>query len=267
MRGAYTAGALSWLIDQGIEFDGNYAISTGAIHLTSFLLKDKDFLFNSSTDYLTDKNAIGIKAVLKDGHIVSYDYLLKLFKEKGLDITRLKDYKNIAEVGLYDLKQGKTLFVDIQNMNMDMLKASCSLPILGKITKIDNHEYLDGGITKMIPIEKAVDDGMEKYLVIATKPIDYIRKPASKIVRLLMKIVYRKCPQIEKDYKVRHLNYQSQINLIKQLVEKKDAIYICPSKKTNVTRLGGSKEELSFLYELGRSDMEDNKEKIFELLK
>ena len=37
MRGAYTAGALSWLIDQGIEFDASYGISTGAVHLTNFL--------------------------------------------------------------------------------------------------------------------------------------------------------------------------------------------------------------------------------------
>ncbi len=35
LRGAYTAGALTWLIDQGIEFDSSYGISTGAVHLGS----------------------------------------------------------------------------------------------------------------------------------------------------------------------------------------------------------------------------------------
>ena len=39
LRGAYTAGCLSWLIDEGIEFDGAYGISSGAVHLTAFLKK------------------------------------------------------------------------------------------------------------------------------------------------------------------------------------------------------------------------------------
>ena len=43
MRGAYTAGALSWLIDHGIEFDYGVGISSGAVHLCSYLLKDKNF--------------------------------------------------------------------------------------------------------------------------------------------------------------------------------------------------------------------------------
>lgn len=262
LRGAYTAGVLTWLINEGIEFDGSYGISTGALHLTSFLLKDKDFLYNCSTKYLTDKKAIGFSSVINNGHIVSYDYLMNNFKEKGLDITKLKDYPNIAKVGLYDLNASKTLYCNIQEMNMDMLKAACSLPILGKITKIGNHEYLDGGITKMIPIEEAINDKMDKYFVIATKPLDYVRKPANIFVRLLMKIFYHKCPQIEKDYKVRHINYQKQISLIKEYVNNKDAIYMCPSKKTKVTRIGGSEEELIDLFNLGISDMENKREEI-----
>ena len=40
MRGAYTAGCLSWLIDEGIEFDYAYGISTCSVLLTSFLMKN-----------------------------------------------------------------------------------------------------------------------------------------------------------------------------------------------------------------------------------
>ena len=44
MRGAYTAGALTWLIDNNIEFDAGYGISTGAVHLCNFLTKNKENL-------------------------------------------------------------------------------------------------------------------------------------------------------------------------------------------------------------------------------
>ena len=41
MRGAYTAGVLSWLIDQGIEMDYGVGISAGAMNLCSYAMKNK----------------------------------------------------------------------------------------------------------------------------------------------------------------------------------------------------------------------------------
>ena len=51
------------------------------------------------------------------------------------------------------------------------------------------------------------------------------------------------------------------------LEEKKEAVYIYPSRHSNVTRLGGSFEELDALYKLGYSDMENRKEEILSLFK
>ena len=44
LRGAYTAGALSWLIDNGISFDNAYGISTGAVYLSTYLMGSKENL-------------------------------------------------------------------------------------------------------------------------------------------------------------------------------------------------------------------------------
>ena len=81
-----------------------------------------------------------------------------------------------------------------------------------------------------------------------------------------MKTMYPQCDQISKDYAVRHLNYNKQIDLIKKLTDKKKAVFSFPTKESSVTRLGGSKEELKELYDLGYSDMEDRKQSILELL-
>ena len=40
-RGAYTAGALAWLVDHDIEFNNSYSISVGSIHLLNYLRKNK----------------------------------------------------------------------------------------------------------------------------------------------------------------------------------------------------------------------------------
>lgn len=268
MRGVYTAGALTWLIDNGIEFDNAYGISTGAVHLCNFLMKDKKNLFDFSVDYINDKKALFLPALLRCGHIVDYDYLFKdiLIDKVHYDMSKLQNVKTNAKVGVYDLNVGKTIYLDVRSINTNELKATTSLPLLGKVVKENGREILDGGITDMIPIGESINDGCNRHLIITTKPANYVRKPAKKAIVKLMAGVYSKCKNIGKDYEIRHINYQKQISAIKELEKNNEAVYIYPTKTSNVTRLGGKRGELIELFELGRSDMEARKEEIFKLL-
>ncbi len=267
MRGAYTAGALSWLIDHGIEFDASYGISTGAVHLANFLMKSKENLYDFSVHRIVDPRIVGLRPLLHCGRIVDYDYLFDhiLTEECRFDISPLKDCRE-GFIGLYVLSEGKTIYFSTREISMKGLEASTSLPILGVVIKENGLELMDGGITDMIPIRQAIDDGCSRHLIITTKPGNYERKPAKPFVVWLMKMTYPQCENISRDYAIRHLNYQDQIVQIRELEENKEAVYVYPSKKSNVTRLGGSEEELNELYELGYSDMESRKEAIFELL-
>lgn len=268
MRGVYTAGALTWLIDNGIEFDNAYGISTGAVHLCNFLMKDKKNLYDFAVKYITDKKAMFLPAIIRSGCIVDYDYLFNelLVNEVHYDMSKLTESKTNGKVGVYDLNLGKTIYLDVKKINVNELKACTSLPLIGKVVKENGKEILDGGITDMIPIEESVKDGCNRHLIITTKPGDYKRKPAKKIIVKLMAAVYSKCPNIGRDYEIRHLNYNKQIETIKNLEKNNDAIYIYPSKSSKVTRLGGKTEELVELFKLGYSDMEARKEEIFKLL-
>lgn len=268
MRGAYTAGALCWLIDNNIEFDGAYGISTGAVHLCNYLLKNKKNLFDFSTKYINNKDAIGVKAFFRCGHIVDYEFLFDnlMVKRVKFDTNDLKDVKTNAKIGVYEFKSGKTEYHPVQNIDVQEIKAACTLPLLGKVAKLGDRKMFDGGITDMIPIEQSLADGFNRHIIITTKPENYVRKPSNKFVVWLMKLVYRDCKSIGNDYEIRHMNYYKQISKINDLVNDKEAIYIYPSKSSNVSRLGGSQAELEELFELGRSDMEAKKEEIFKLL-
>ena len=268
LRGAYTAGALSWLIDNNIEFDNAYGISTGAVYLSSFLMKSKDDLKSFSIKHIRNPRVVGLNAMLHSGHIVDYDFLFDklLPDELNFSMEPLRNIKCLAYIGVYDLSVGKTVYLPLNKMSIKELKASTSLPILGKIIDCDGKQYLDGGITDMIPINQAIADGCNRYIVITTKPATYVRKPAKKVVVSLMKHMYPQCDNISKDYQIRHLNYQKQIELIKQSEIDKKAIYLYPSEDSPVTRLSGSQEDLLKLYELGISDMAKRKDEIFSLI-
>lgn len=268
LRGAYTAGAVSWLNDHNIQVSSAYGISTGAWHLVGYLHNNPPLEKDLSINYISDKKYMGLSAFLKGEGVFSFKSLLKDLSEKtAFNLDSIKNTDVNANIGLYNLKEGKTLYYNVKDINMNHMAAACSLPLLSKIVKIGNDEFLDGGITKMIPIEKAVEDGNDSFIIITTKPGDFIRKPSKKIVVWLMKTIYSKCKNIGNDYAVRDKNYYDQINLIKKLEKENKAIYRYPSKPSNVTRLKGTKEELEELYNLGYSDMEAIKERIFDLCK
>ncbi len=270
IRGAYTAGAVKWLNDNNITFDYGVGISSGAVYLTLYWQNETKIAYDLATNYSIAPDIVGLQALLKEGHFVAYGRLFNevLKKQAHMTIQPLLDQKANIEIGCYVLDDGRTEYYGIDQMDdsMQILLGTCALPIASAIVKYRGKNLLDGGITKMIPIERALEQGCTKTLVITTKPKDYVRKPASKIVEFLMKILYRKYPQVAKDYHVRHLNYYHQVEVIQQQVDQGKAIHILPSKNIKVSRYKGDPEKTNQLYELGYQDMEARRQEIMEFL-
>lgn len=265
MRGAYTAGCLAWLLDNGISFDSAYGISTGAVHLCSYLMKDKELLYDCSTDYIADEQLIGMKSIKREKTYVGYNLLFsKILPEAGYHIKNAKNSGCDAKIGVYDLDLGKCVYSSVNDIDdeMELLKASTTLPIIGRAVKYKGRLLLDGGISEMIPIRQAVEDGNKKHLVITTKPKDFVRKPANPLIVNLMGLTYPKHKCVKKDYAVRHLNYNAQVDQIHELEKAGNAIHISPSKTIPVKRMTGDKPSLRLLYDLGYNDMEAHKDEI-----
>ena len=138
MRGAYTAGALTWLIDNNIEFDNAYGISTGAIHLCNFLLKDKKLLFDFSTKYITDKKAIGIRALFRCGHVVDYDYLFNevIEKQTCFDIKALNTTNSSGNVGIYELENENPILLNSEESKKHKITEKVKLELIDNILKL-----------------------------------------------------------------------------------------------------------------------------------
>ena len=268
LRGAYTAGALAWLNDNHITFDYMNGISSGAVALCCYAVGNKTTPYNLAVFYVNAPDVVGLKALQSEGHYVAYKKVFNedLLKKEHLDLSGLKG-KNL-EIGAYVLEHGQTEFFGPEDIDPELvlLRGTCALPVASAIVEYKGMHLLDGGITKMIPIERAVEVGCTKFLVITTKPADYVRKPAAPAVRAMMKVLYRKYPQVEKDYVVRHINYYKQISLINELVDEGKAVLVLPSRTIQVSRFKGTVEKSAELYNLGYKDMENRKEEILAFL-
>ena len=161
---------------------------------------------------------------------------------------------------------GKSTSAKVRAAAAELLRATCALPIASAVVEYKGRRLLDGGITKMVPIERAIEKGCTKFMVITTKPRDYVRKPAAPLVEIMMKMDYSECPQAAKDYHVRHLNYNHQMDLVRSLADEKKAILMCPSKTIKVSRWKGDEDKCKELYQLGYDDMEAHREEILAFM-
>lgn len=270
MRGAYTAGCLAWMIDNQIEVDYGIGISMGALHLCTYLLKDTKMLHLTGVTYMSDSHIIGLSPLLREKRYVGYNYVFEQLLKKELHYSTepIRQQQMDMEIGVYDLEQSKTIFKNASDLDdeMIMIKAACVLPIAGHIVDYQGKRYLDGGITVMVPIERALEKGCDKNIIIVTKPEGYVRKAAGALMRWMMKFNYPKYPKMVYDYTHRHENYAIQMKKVSDEVEAKKAVLIRPSKTIPVKRFSGDPENLQKLYDLGYADMEAKKEEILNLI-
>ena len=271
VRGAYTAGALQWLGDNGIKFDYYVGISSGAAYLCCYLADRPDAAKNLATVYASDPEVVGLHSLFTTGHFVDYNKVFddELIAKDHLSMDKILKEKPDLEIGAYDLEKGCTEYFGTDDLDEKMMvvRGAASLPIASAIIDFKGRKLLDGGITKMIPIERALEQGCTKCIVIMTKPRDYVRKPASKLIQLAMKFVYRKWPQVAKDYAVRHENYYKQVGIVNDLVKEGKCIDVRPTRTVAVSRWKGDPEKCNELYQLGYDDMEALKGQIFAFMK
>lgn len=270
LRGAYTAGALSWFLKEGIELDYNVGISSGAQHLSNYLTKDAKYLKEVAVIIGAQEFKKGFKAIVSEGNLVGYDHLFDYVIKHiaPLDLEKLKLDSREAEVGIFDLKAGKTKWIKTQNIDDDykVLKAASLIPPAGKPVVIDGIKYVDAGVAYMIPIERSIEKGVDKHIVITTKPSSYVRKKTGLPTRFLMAALYYPHKTFRKLIKNRKEIYYRQRDIIDDLIKKNKAIEIFPSQAFNIGRFGGNTEELKDLFETGFNDCEKRKKEIYEFL-
>lgn len=270
MRGAYTAGVLSWLLDHGLYVNYCVGISSGGMYGSFYAGKQNDLLFEGSVNIAPNPDFVGIKPLLKEGQLIAYDeiYDRKLF-EAGFDPKRLLNADTKLEIGVYSTKTYETLWKTNEDIAKEpkWIKAATALPFFGKFVKIDGVKYTDGGVTTMIPITRSIQQGCTKHIVVTTKSPEFVRKPFKKASIWFLKYIrypFHK-PMVE-DFAKRTDVYYQERKLVDELVASNDCIYLYPSQETGVTRYKGSHEQFVLLFEMGKADCERQKDALFAYL-
>ena len=180
MKGIYTAGALDFFLDKGIEFSSVYGVSAGACHMCSYLSKQRGRARDISLDYLHTKEYCGLRSLLTTGDLFNAKVCYELIPDylNPYDYEAFERYEGKAYAVVTNIVTGCPEYMRIRDARKDIIcvRASASLPLVSRNVQIGGNLYLDGGMSDSIPIGKSIMDGNQKNVVIMTKEEGFRRK-------------------------------------------------------------------------------------------
>ena len=258
MRGLYTAGVLDVMMENNINIDGIVGTSAGALFGVNYFSNQKGRAIRYNKTYLNDKRFISKKSLLLTGNIVNKDFAFyKVTKELDpLDnetfIKNNKEYYATAT----NVETGAAEYLKITDPinQLEELRATSAMPFASKMIKINGKKYLDGGISDSIPLMKCKDLGFDKIIVVLTQPFDYRKKKNSEKKMKLIRLKYKKYPNLIKTMENRHNDYNEIIEKIIDMENKKEIFVIRPSKKLEIDILEKKPEKLDEIYNIGIND-------------
>ena len=255
VRGIFSAGVLDVFLENNITFDMVVGVSAGALFGVNLLSGQKERALRYNKKYNKDRRYMGIIPLILEGNIVNTDYAYRRVPYE-LDPFDNEAYKNSATkmfAVVTNVETGEPEYLQVTDVyeQMDVLRASGSLPIVSKPVMIGEQAYLDGGVSDSIPYEWALEQGYERVVVVLTRDINYRKKPSSKLVADLF---LKKYPKIRENMLNRHENYNNKVERLIKLEQEKKVFVIRPSVPLEAGRLERDAAKIQMTYDCGKAD-------------
>ena len=270
MRGLYTVGALDVLMKNDIKVDGIVGVSAGALFGLNYKSKQPGRALRYNLSYCKEKNYMGWYSFFTTGNIMNkafcFDKLINELDPVDYDTFNKSEEEFWAVVT--NMETGKPEYIKVDDLKdknqMEVLRASGSMPFVSKPVEINGKKYLDGGTADSIPIDKMMEMGFDKIIVILTRPQGYRKEKGN---QSLAKIKYRKYPEFIKTIENRYLMYNEELDRIENLEKENKIFVIRPSRKVDIKRIEKNKDRIQEMYDLGINDTEKKINKLREYLK
>jgi len=258
MRGMYTAGVLDTLFENNIKVDGIIGVSAGALFGVNYFSNQKGRALRYNKRFCNDKRYMSKKSLLLTGNLINKDFTFyKITKE--LDVfdneTFKKNNKDFYAV-VTNVETGKPEYIKVTDVyeQLEVMRATSAIPFVSKMIEVDGKKYLDGGISDSIPVEKCMELGYEKIIVVLTQPINYRKMYLSKRKLMLVKMKFRKYPNLIKTMTRRHYEYNTVVENIIDYEKKKSIFVIRPSEKIDIDLIERNPEKIQEVYNMGVED-------------
>lgn len=253
-RGIHSAGVLDYFLEQGWELPYIIGVSMGSCNGANYIAKQKGRSIEIPYEYINDRHYISFWNLVTKGSLFDMDFVFyeEPSKRYPFDKETFRKSSQVFLICAMDVLEGKSTYFKASELNdlelYNALKASCSLPFISKMVTLRGRQYLDGGLSDSIPVKKAIDDGMEKVLVVATRDKNY-RKEKSVFAK--KSLMYRHYPKVVDAINNRNDHYNDELDYMKKMEEKGVVKVIYPKEPLLLGRTEKNAHKLLETYNKG----------------
>lgn len=186
MRASYTSGLVVALLEAGLHLDWVGGISAGSSNTANYLSRDPWRARHSFTDFAADPRFGDWRTFVRGQGLFNARYI---YEETSLPDQALPyDWDTFTastarlRIGAFNATRGEQVHWgrhDIATLRdlMVRVRASSTMPVLMPPVTIDGEVYVDGALGPAggIPVDAARADGYERFLVVLTRPRDYVK--------------------------------------------------------------------------------------------
>lgn len=268
-RGVYTSGVLRFFMDQKIFFPYVIGVSMGACNAANYVARQAERNRIVNIRYVNDARYISYRRLLLRGELFGMGFIFNKIPMElvpfDFETFRNSDVKCLTTVT--DCESGEALYFEKRDSGPDyltLLQASCSLPLLARPVQYKGRILMDGGLTDSVPLDKSVEDGNEKNVLVLTQPKGYRKKP-SRFARVI-RIRYGSYKGLCEAVATRHIRYNHTMDLVDRMEEKGEIFVIRPHNPINAGRIERNKDKLYVAYDQGYADATSMAEGMFRYL-
>lgn len=254
LRGIFTAGVLDFFLENEIEVDNCIGVSAGAVLGASYMSKQHRRGYTAIADHIDKREYASFYNWVKTGNFFEVQYSYHVIPEKynPFDNEAFKDNKTEFQAVITNCETGKAEYPEIKDAikEIDILRASASLPFLAKTVQLNGKDYLDGGVSDPVPLKYSIEKGNAKNIVVLTRDRSYRKKKRSGAGKIA-KMIYKKYPKFVELMKTRYLRYNETLEYIYEMEKQGRIFVIQPAEPLTLGRIEKNREKLEAVYNIG----------------
>ena len=255
-RGVFTSGALDYLMEKDFYTSYVIGVSAGSCNAVGYVSKQpgrtRDCMIQKDKEY---SYYYGFRKFIKEKSLMDMDMVFDRYPNEiypfDYDTYFASDIE--CEIVTTNCVTGRAEYMtedsDKQRL-MKICRASCSMPLICPMVNVDGIPYLDGGLADSIPIERAMEIGNGKSIVILTRNPGYRKKMPSRATVQLYRRAYKKYPNLIRSIVNRSIVYNRTMKLLEQQ-EAEGKIFVLRPLIPTVSRLEKDYDALMHFYEHG----------------
>lgn len=259
MRGMFTCGVIDVLMQAGIVFHSIVGVSAGAAFGCNYKSHQPGRALRYNQRFARNRRYCSLHSLFTTGNLFNAEFAYHTvpMRYDPFDAATFDADPTQFHLVATDVESGHAVYHRLQRFDdvaLEWIRASCSMPLVSKVVTIDGYRLLDGGIADSIPLQYLEGQGCHRNIVVLTQPRTYTKRPLS--LQPLLRLLLRRRPRLWAAMQQRHVMYNAQLEYVRARETAGAVLVISPDRPLPIRHVCHDAAQMQLVYDMGRRKAE-----------